>query len=537
MPKVKISFFKTNSIRFQLVMVYSLVVLVTLVVVNLAIHRSVAINLDNEVNDNLQERAWVAQKYLASNLYITQQDMAGFGQVFGNTPQITPSSGNRPVYTRPTPSMVKPEFNPVNLDLATSLTYLQVTLLNGQILRAPEVEIMAQSEAQAELHNLTTNLTTPIFSNLQLKGGEMIRVYSIPLMVRGQLLGYVQSVRSLGEVDAILNSLAVPLFISALLAIGLLALGGGLATRRAFRPIEKITEAAYRIGVNDNLTERIETNPESNDEVSRLGRAFNSMLDRVEKNFIAQKQFIADSSHELRTPLTVIRGNLDLLKRNPDPKNQETSLKAVEREVDRMQRLVQDLLLLAQADATQTLDLSPIQLDTLVLEVFMEAHVLSDARRQNLKLGHFDPLTVEGDSERLKRAILNLVDNSIKYTPEGGTVTISLFKGRKWARVIVADTGIGIAPKDQPLIFDRFFRVDKARTRTTSSTGLGLAIVKHIVEAHGGRITLESEPGVGSTFTLWLLHSSTGEPQFEDEEDLDTPIFEVNRQDLAPADH
>jgi signal transduction histidine kinase len=317
------------------------------------------------------------------------------------------------------------------------------------------------------------------------------------------------------------NSLTIPFVMIVLVAIGLLALSGWFATRRAFAPVEQITEAAYRIGVNKNLTERIEIDLQSNDEVARLGRAFNTMLDQLEKSFKSQKQFIADSSHELRTPLTVIRGNLDLLKRNPDPKNQTESLRAMERETERMQRLVEDLLLLAQADARQIIEMHPLQLDTLVLDVYMNTRVLADARHQTLKLGHFDPVALDGDAERLKRAILNLVDNAIKYTPEAGTITVSLYKGKKWARVVVADTGIGIAEKDQTLIFDRFYRVDKARSRGSGSTGLGLAIVRHIAEAHSGRVTLESEAGKGSTFTLWLNYKPTDEADFSDEIDLD----------------
>jgi heavy metal sensor kinase len=425
--------------------------------------------------------------------------------------------GNVP---RPTP--VNPTFNPDCCDLAASLTYLQVKFRDNQVWSVPNVEIMTRPETQIALSNLLLNSpSVSSFATLNLKSGERVRVYSVPLIVRGQMLGHVQTVRSLEDFDSIVNNLTIPFVVIVLVALGLLALSGWLATRRAFAPVEQITEAAYRIGVNHNLTERIEIDSQSNDEVARLGRAFNTMLDQLEKTFKSQKQFIADSSHELRTPLTVIRGNLDLLKRNPDPKNQTESLQAMERETERMKRLVEDLLLLAQADARQIIEMHPLQLDTLVLDVYMNTRVLADARHQTLKLGHFDPVALDGDAERLKRAILNLVDNAIKYSPEGGTITVSLYRGKKWARVVVADTGIGIAEKDQALIFDRFYRVDKARSRGSGSTGLGLAIVRHIAEAHGGRVTLESGEGKGSTFTLWLNYKPTDEADFSDDVDLD----------------
>jgi len=501
MTKLNFHIFHSGSLRLRLVLVYTFVVFITLVIVSLAIYRSVVQNLDNEVNGNLQERSGVARLYFANNTEFTQKDLEAFGRVFAGVSISNPQSSTKPE-NKTTPPPVKADFKTSSSDLAASLIYLQVTFWNGQVWSAPSLETMSRTPTQADLKTLLTSL--PNFATLKFKSGERVRVFTEPLMVRGQMVGHVQAVRSLEEVDSIISSLTLPFALGSFLAITLLVLAGWLVTRRAFAPIEQITEAAYRIGVNNNLTERIVIGSRSNDEVTRLSRAFNAMLDRVEKNFKAQKQFIADSSHELRTPLTVIRGNLDLLKRNPDPRNQIESLQAIERESERMRRLVEDLLLLAQSDARQSVEMLPLQLDTLVLDVYKDTRVLADARHQTLKLGHFDPVAAEGDAERLKRVFLNLVDNAIKYTPEEGTITISLFQGKKWARIVVADNGIGIAEKDQPLIFDRFYRVDKARNRGSGGTGLGLAIVKHIIEAHSGRITLESEAGKGSTFTIWL---------------------------------
>ncbi len=526
MRQLNFHIFHSGSIRLRLVAVYSGVVFITLVIVGLAIYRSVVTNLDSLVDGNLQERADAARRYFATHTEFTPQDLDNFERAFAGASVSRPSVSTKPGVPRPTPAPIQADFSPDSNDLSASLIYLQVTFLNGQIWRVPSLEAMLQTPTQNELRTLLVN--TPTYSNFdttRLNGKERVRVYTIALTVRGQMVGHVQAVRSLEELDAIVNSLTLPFVTGTLAAIVLMALGGWLVVGRAFGPIERITEAAYRIGVNDDLTERIDTNIRTTDEVSRLSQAFNSMLDRVEKNFKSQKQFIADSSHELRTPLTVIRGNVDLLKRNPDPQNQAESLRAIEREAERMQRLVEDLLLLAQADAKQSVEMLPLQLDTLVLDIYMNTRVLADASRQTLKLGHFDPVTVQGDADRLKRALLNLVDNAIKYTPEEGTITVSLYKGKKWARIVVADNGAGIAEKDQTLIFDRFYRVDKARSRGSGSTGLGLAIVKHIVEAHGGRITLESEVGKGSTFTIWLQHAPTDATDFSDDDDTDATEF------------
>lgn len=516
-----------RSLRLWLVLVYSGTVFLALLLVFWLIYYLITSNLENQLNQNLQERARAAQQYFATNTEFTPQDLETFEKVFGGAAVSTPPKGD---YT--TPPQVGANFKPNCCDLATSLTYLQVTLSEGQVLRVPDLDIMNQRQTQGELKK---RLTGYGFDTFRLTNGERVRVYTAPIIARGHTIGHVQAVRSMEEVGSFTSGL-VFLFIG-FAALLILVLGpmGWLVVRSGFAPIERIIEAAYRIGLNNDLSERIATDPRSNDEVNRLGRAFNAMLDHLEKNFKAQKQFIADSSHELRTPLTVIRGNLDLLKRNPDPQNQTESLQAIERETERMRRLVEDLLLLAQADAKQSLEMLPLQLDTLVLEVYKNARVLADARHQTLKLEHFDPVMLEGDADRLKRAILNLVDNAIKYTPEEGTISISLFKGKKWARVVVTDNGIGIAAKDQPLIFDRFYRVDKARSRSSGSTGLGLAIVKHIVEAHGGRITLDSEPGKGSTFTIWLYYSPGDEDDFPDDEEFSVPAPEPPAMPLASS--
>ncbi len=509
-----------NSIRFKLTLVYSVVVFITMVAFMVIVYRSVINNLESGVDDDLKSRAEQAQAFLGYSGF-SQKDLDQFSKTYGGTGQPikymagTPGAGSMP----DNQALTKNDSN----DLAAALTYLQLVDNQGSVLsKIPELKVMTKTSTQAALSQKFKDGTG--FSYIQLTTGERARVYTLQLD-RVNNRGFVQVVRSLQEADAIVSGLVWPFIALSVGAFLLLAIFGWWFTRRAFTPIEDITATAYRIGVNGDLDERIKTNPLSNDEISRLGRAFNAMLERLDKNFKAQKQFIADSSHELRTPLTVIRGNLDLLKRNPDPENQTESLQAIERESARMQRLVQDLLLLAQADARQSVEMVPLPLDDIVLEVFKETKVLADQRHQQLKLGHFDPVTIEGDRDRLKRAILNLVDNSIKYTPEEGQVTLSLTRGKQWVSITVADNGPGIAERDQTLIFDRFYRVDKARSRQSTAgigggSGLGLAIVKHIVEAHGGRISLESTPGQGSTFTIWLKTPASEDLPPEDDEDV-----------------
>lgn len=185
-----------------------------------------------------------------------------------------------------------------------------------------------------------------------------------------------------------------------------------------------------------------------------------------------------------------------------------------------MSRLVADLLLLAQADAGVRLDSQPVELDTLLLAVYRQARTMSQGAE--VRLGHEDQAIILGDADRLKQLLLNLVDNALKYTPAGGRVTLSLYRTDGWVRLLVSDTGSGIqaehlqpGPTGLPLIFERFYRADKARSRAMGGTGLGLSIAYWIAQAHGGRIQVESEVGQGTTFTVWLPEERLNVDTFE----------------------
>jgi two-component system, OmpR family, sensor kinase len=273
--------------------------------------------------------------------------------------------------------------------------------------------------------------------------------------------------------------------------------------RTALRPIQAITETARRITQAQDLSKRIPVTV-PNDELGGLTETINGMLARLEDLFKAQQRLVADVSHELRTPLTTIQGNLDLLRRGAadDPATRSSTLRAIADETARMRRLVNDLLLLAQADAGLKLHRQPVEMDTLLLEVYRQAQVM--AQGVTVRLGAEDQALVSGDADRLRQLLLNLVDNALKHTtPGSGQVTLTLRRAGGWVRVGVEDNGSGVAPEDLPRIFERFYRADPSRSRPGGS-GLGLAIAKWVAEAHGGRIEVESQVGHWSTFTLWL---------------------------------
>jgi signal transduction histidine kinase len=275
---------------------------------------------------------------------------------------------------------------------------------------------------------------------------------------------------------------------------------GAFLARTALQPIEKITQTANRIVGAQDLKQRLPAS-KTNDEIGRLTTTINNMLERLDNFFQAQVRLSADVSHELRTPLTAIRGNIDLLRRSPPQDSEELkeSLAIIEGELDRMSRIVSDLLLLSQADAGLSLRMGPVELDTIILEVYRQAQAIANG--VNIHLGHEDQAVIRGDADRLKQLLINLMTNAIKHTPPGGDVTISLYRDPEWVRIVVADTGRGIAPTALPHIFERFYQAENANQK---GSGLGLSIAQWIAKAHYGEIKVESELGKGSVFTLWL---------------------------------
>jgi signal transduction histidine kinase len=289
------------------------------------------------------------------------------------------------------------------------------------------------------------------------------------------------------------------------------------------RTIANATKRGTRIGI---LNQRVRR-PRGHDEMVQVVDTFNEMLDSLEHATQAQRRFVADASHELRAPLTTIQGNLAFLQRHQGELPSEeryTMLTDAHEETVRLACLVEDLLLLARADASGEIPLVvpekressgrgihqlPIELDRTVLELVrkLRRRLSVEGSMLKLEIGYIEPVRVRGDEESLRRVMLILLDNAIKYTPTGneadiGRVTVSLKQMDRKAVLCVNDTGIGIDPADLPHIFERFYRANRARPR--QGTGLGLSIAQTLVEQLGGYIIAESIPSKGSTFQVWL---------------------------------
>jgi two-component system OmpR family sensor kinase len=349
------------------------------------------------------------------------------------------------------------------------------------------------------LDSNTVTATEPIYSYTMINGIPF-RVFTCPIILQGDMVfGTVQVAASLQTVQKSVDRLLLIMTIGGIGSLTFAWLMGMMISRMALRPIQRVTQAAASIADTENLRTRLEWDGPQ-DEIGDMTTVFNHMLERLEHLFSVQQRFVADVSHELRTPLTAIRGNLDIIKRYG---MDNESFEAIESEVARMSRMVNDLLLLARADYGDIkIDLFPVDLDTVISEVYREAKVLAKDRSVQIKIEDFQPVRVNGNTDRLKQLLLNLISNALKFTPDDGKISISLMEHDDRAIIEVRDTGVGIPPEALEHIFDRFYQVDTARTNVGGGAGLGLAIAKWIVDAHGGSIRAQSEVGKGATFII-----------------------------------
>ncbi|MBX3002814.1 MAG: HAMP domain-containing protein [Anaerolineales bacterium] len=365
------------------------------------------------------------------------------------------------------------------------------------------------------------------------------RVLSVPLHSNGQRVGVLQSGASLSIFDALRADLVRYLALLSAIAILIAGMLGLVTGRRALAPLATITDTALQITRADDLSRRIPPPSDPEDEVGRLITAFNDTLARLEKLFTTQRRFVADIGHELRTPLTVVRGNLDLMRRIG--KMDEESMHSIEQEVVRLSRLVEDLLVLAQAESGKLpMDRRRVELDSLLLEVFNQVRVLA-GDSVKLEIGKIDQVLVCGDRDRLRQVVLNLVANAIKYTKPGGVVTASLSKDAQEAKLAVRDTGLGIPAADLPHVFERFYRGDKSRSRGKDGAGfgLGLSIAYWIVRNHRGEIEVKSRANRGSTFTIRLPLADENCPDTTSDLRLETtfPVAAKATPPGAPPEH
>ena len=484
------------SVRTKLTLWYGLMCAVTLGVIGLGMKSILEVRMNQSIDTGLVQTGNSIVAQLARNPgdYSTVRTCAGAFQIYISQINATFRDYTSNLYA---PGQFEQALvvntntaaGPASSPLITSPIHPKGVTISGDL--AQQAVAFGRSGYATETH-----------------AGEAVRTYFTPLHPLRPLLAQPSCVflgglqiwqeehNYIAMQQALNNILLVGIPLGLLVAL----IAGWWIARAALRPINRISRTVQAIGDSRDLSRRLNfVGP--HDEVGRLAQTFDGMMTRLENAFETQKQFIADASHELRTPLTAIRGNADLLKIAPADER-ELCIASIRREAERMSRLVNDLLLLAAADVEeQPIHRQAVDLDELLSEVYRSALVLA-GDKLTVRLEPAEPVTVLADPDRIKQLLLNLLDNAVKFTPAGGVVTMSLYAEPGGARIDVRDTGIGIPPDEQDAIFRRFYRVEHARTKRGS--GLGLAICEWVVSAHGGRLELESEPGKGTTFRVYL---------------------------------
>jgi heavy metal sensor kinase len=340
------------------------------------------------------------------------------------------------------------------------------------------------------------------YESIEADGGEW-RTIAAPVTIGGHNV-VLRVSRSEERIQEELSEVLIVLVLGLPLVVALAGIGGYLLARRALAPIDHLASEAQRITA-DRLHQRLKV-PNERDEIGRLTAIINQTIARLESSFDQLRRFTADSSHELRTPLAVVRGIGEAaVAERRTPAEYEESIGSMLEEVDRMSGLVDTLLRLSHADAG-TIRLNREQMDVgqLVRDVASSLSILAEERNQTIGFDIADRIVVPIDRLVLREALTNVLDNAIKYSPVGSTITVRVGQAGEQALVTVADQGPGVPPEHRERIFHRFFRVDEARTRDHGGAGLGLAIAKWAVEMHGGQITVDERSGGGSEFRILL---------------------------------
>jgi two-component system, OmpR family, sensor kinase len=557
----------TISVRLRLALWYGALMTLTLTLFSLVVFAVAQLQLESSVDQGLQGRAQLIAHTLQGELLAASEQHQA-----GASASATPNAGATvtPTAHSATPAPTgSPRAAPTPTAIPTPVPTAdpqQTAKVQRQLLlNEPVRDLLGRLDFTFEVLNADGRpayyapniastglpLDAPIVNGALLDGtcgaytrsqhASLLRIYVYPVTLPAgsvarqanaicqagddaTIVGAVVVAKTIDDVSGSLATLRQLLIVGVIIAVLCTSLGGWLIASSGLRPVTAVTRTARAIAVNAHaagLGRRVGyTGPR--DEVGELASTFDDMLAAIERVAQAQRRFVADASHELRAPLTTIKGSLEFLARAPNLPLEERSalVEDAYTEADRMATLVNDLLLLARADAaalsgTEGARLDDqmrgrrelVELDQLALDLFRHARAQLQARHKtqlHFTIDNLEPVTVLADPGQLRQVLLILLDNAIKYTPTGGKVRIAVRQQGGRAAISVTDTGIGIDPEDQPHIFERFYRSDKARDRDQAGSGLGLAIAKWIVEAHGGEIVTTSQPGRGSTFTLLL---------------------------------
>ena len=330
-----------------------------------------------------------------------------------------------------------------------------------------------------------------------------LRMITMPILENKKVTSIVQVGSSLEEFEDTMKRLLIIMIVSIITATGGTIVVGYFMAKKTMKPVDQIRRTAVKI-TSSNLDERIELKGRK-DELGRLAETFNAMIARLKDSFQRINQFSIDVSHELKTPLTILKGETELaLRKERTNEEYKKSLQSNLEEIDRMSRIIDDLLLLSKAETKDIrLNLEKVDLRDLLADVCLNMKIFGENKGVEIIARDLDDIRIIGDELKLRRMITNIVENGIKYGRSGGYVAVSSQKQNGYACINVKDNGPGISSGDIKYIFDRFYRADRSRKRASGS-GLGLSISKWIAQAHRGTIEVESTPAAGSLFTIKL---------------------------------
>ena len=458
------------SIRLKLRLLYLACIVVTITVFGIGLHLLLTAHLDTEVDETLRSRA---------------REVVRIAQVSGSLTGVRPDVG----------VLVEPS----GAELREREVYLQVLDSRGRPVVA-SVNLRGQSLPVTDGAMRVIEHEQESIETINVAGRFRLRLLNVPIRRGDDLVGVLQSAQSLQLADSTTERSRNLLIGGAAVVFVVASLSALYLTRTAVNPVAEITRTAEAIYRRGDLSRRINIGS-GQDDLSALGRTFNRMLDHIEDSVEAQRRFVGDASHELKTPLTVIRGNAELLGR--DPAGSDTAAaRAITREADRMQRIVNDLLAVAELDAPGKLSFEPVDLRPLSARVLADLSPVAGGR--SLALAGADAAWVLADADKLERALRNLVQNAISATDDDGVIQIRLAMRDRTVALVVSDNGRGIPAAHLPHLFDRFYRVDPARSRAGGGTGLGLTIVRGVAEAHGGDVEARRGDLGGAEFEMQL---------------------------------
>lgn len=475
-----------KSIRFRIVLWYMGLLAITLLVFSTLVYQSYKKTLYDDLDDLLNSKADGIVHAIS-----TYWEIEKLGNAQADTDKFLSIASNWMADKSKDPNMMS--------------ICVQILDMNGRKLvaskNAPRIYELSEHDLD---HVLEGNDSFDTIKGEAQPGRTIaFRVYTKPVIQDGKVRYLVQVASAKGLIYVALGGLRILLFVLLPITVVVTGIAGAFLAQLTLKPIDQMIDTLKKITA-ENLKLRIHI-PDTKDEVKRLADTFNDMIERLDRSFASQHEFIQDISHELRTPLAVLKGELEVtLKKLRSPEEYEAVLTSSLEEIGKMSRVIEDLLVLARFDNNQVaLQIKRVDLGETIGCVLDDMKVLAEQKDIELSLSRQENIMIDGDEGQLRRLFVNLIDNAIKYTSRKGKIMVMAQRDPSHAKVLVSDTGIGIPEDELPYIFDRFYQVARAR-RANNGFGLGLSIAKSIVESHHGTIVVSSQQGSCTTFTVSL---------------------------------